>query len=377
MLPAVLASGASVNAAVPPLAIQSASVVQDGQQLVWRVQLTRRFSVAGLKHDHLSLCLSIERVKRETVTGELCLAPGPKRPLLQYFEVAGGTFGRPRIVTTTFTRSGSEALTATFMPGRFDPDYRSFRWQAMMTVRGCALTTCTSSFPARPALARLHVPKLVGCVPSGPSLVYSGPSNVHDIALTFDDGPWPQPPSMDFVNLLKRYHVPATFFEIGSQISTYDPTGSIERTMLADGDMIGDHTWTHPVMPGLSPSAQTSQLEMTLSAIRHATGGFTPCLWRPPYGANSSSLDSLARSLGLITIIWNIDTRDWALPGVGSIDGNVLANAGNGSIVLMHFGGGPRYETYDALPTMINGLRARGYKFVTLTQMLGLRLIYK
>jgi peptidoglycan-N-acetylglucosamine deacetylase len=78
-----------------------------------------------------------------------------------------------------------------------------------------------------------------------------------------------------------------------------------------------------------------------------------------------------------VTVDWDIDPRDWAEPGVGEIDGNVIANARNGGIVEMHFGGGPRYETLDALPQMIDTLRHEGYTFVTVAQMLGLRLIYK
>jgi peptidoglycan/xylan/chitin deacetylase (PgdA/CDA1 family) len=93
------------------------------------------------------------------------------------------------------------------------------------------------------ALARLHVPVLVGCVPAGPSLVYDGSPSLHEIALTFDDGPWSTPPTIDFVNRLAHYHVPGTFFEIGRQIPEFDPTGAVERAMLANGDMIGDHTW--------------------------------------------------------------------------------------------------------------------------------------
>ena len=64
------------------------------------------------------------------------------------------------------------------------------------------------------------------------------------VALTFDDGPWYDTPQ--FLDILEHYHVPATFFEIGEQISTYGEGGAIERRMLADGDMIGDHTWSHP-----------------------------------------------------------------------------------------------------------------------------------
>ncbi|HZU61465.1 MAG TPA: polysaccharide deacetylase family protein, partial [Solirubrobacteraceae bacterium] len=197
-----------------------------------------------------------------------------------------------------------------------------------------------------------------------------------DIALTFDDGPWPDPPSIDFVRLLHRDHVPATFFEIGDQISQYDPTGSVERQMLADGDIIGDHTWTHPNMTQLSPSEQRSELLQTVQAIQRKTG-FRTCLWRPPYEAFDSQVDDLARSLGLITINYDVDTRDWTNPGTATIYQRAVSGAHNGAIILQHFGGGPRYETLDALPHEITTLRHQGYQFVTIPQMLGLRLIYK
>jgi peptidoglycan-N-acetylglucosamine deacetylase len=239
-----------------------------------------------------------------------------------------------------------------------------------------AAGTCESVYASAPSLSRPHTPKLVGCVASGKTLVLGGSSQKREIALTFDDGPWDDPPTIDFVDLLARYHVPATFFEIGDQIGEYDRSGAVERKMLADGDMIGDHTWTHPDMVTLSPAQQRSQLELTAAAIRRATG-FTPCLWRPPYGDISDPLDTLARSLGFLTIYWNIDPRDWSLPGVAEIESTVLESARNGGIVEMHFGGGPRQETLSALPDIITTLRKRGYKFVNLTEMLGLRLIYR
>ena len=86
---------------------------------------------------------------------------------------------------------------------------------------------------------------------------------------------------------------------------------------------------------------------------------------------------SEARALGFTTIQWDIDPRDWALPGEGEIIDNVLANAHNGGIIEEHFGGGPRYETLDALPAEIAGLRRKGYQLVTLTQMLGYKLVYR
>ena len=147
--------------------------------------------------------------------------------------------------------------------------------------------------------------------------------------------------------------------------------------MLADGDMIGDHTWSHPDMLGLSASEQRQQLSLAAAAIRKATGGFEPCLFRAPYGAVDPSLLELARSMGFTTIQWDIDPRDWALPGESEIIDNVLDNAHNGGIIEEHFGGGPRYETLDALPEEVAGLRKRGYQLVTLTQMLGYKLVYR
>jgi peptidoglycan/xylan/chitin deacetylase (PgdA/CDA1 family) len=241
---------------------------------------------------------------------------------------------------------------------------------------GSGRHVCVVTYPAKAPLASLHTPQLVGCVPAGPSLVSQGPGDKREIALSFDDGPWWQPPTIDFVSELQRLGVPGTFFEIGEQISEFDPTGSVEREMLADGDMIGNHTWTHPNMAALSPAQQTTELVQTNQAIRRATG-FTPCLWRAPYGGTSPALESLARGLGLITVGWDIDPRDWALPGTNAIVATVLKEAQNGGITEMHFGGGPREETLQALPQIVADLKARGYRFVNLVQMLGLREIWR
>jgi peptidoglycan/xylan/chitin deacetylase (PgdA/CDA1 family) len=314
--------------------------------------------------------------------GELCLGRYGRRgyPGLYFRPSLPSGPGPARRIAATVTRSGANELSASFLPASVGASYRPLRWQVLSVAppANCppAGAGCSYALPAHPELAKLHTPKLVGCVASGPSLVYGGSPKVHDIALTFDDGPWSDPPTTDFIRLLAREHVPASFFEIGDQISEFDPSGSVERAMLANGDIIGDHTWNHPDMAALGPAQQRSELELTVAAIRRATG-FTPCLWRPPYGDISPELISLARSLGLLTVMWDIDPRDWALPGVGEIIGNVTTHARNGGIVEEHFGGGPRFETLDALPSEIADLRARGYTFVTVSQLLGVRMIYR
>jgi peptidoglycan-N-acetylglucosamine deacetylase len=385
----VMAAGADANSASPqPLAVQRASLTQQGQDLVWQVELTQPFSPVALSRDRRSLCLLTERASNGSVASQVCLA-GPRRgersPALLYSPNTGagpGT-GHAVAIEATVTRSSDRELTASFLPSSIGLQYRPLRWQLISTVsaRGCSpaapgSSTCSTLFPSKPQRVALHTPRLVGCVATGPDWVFTGPRNVHDIALTFDDGPWWEPPTSDFVNELARLHVPATFFEIGEHIPTYDPHGTVERQMLADGDMIGDHTWSHPDLEGLSPFEQGEQISEAAAEIKEVTG-FQPCLFRAPDGAVNSSVLGEARSMGFTTIQWDIDPRDWALPGEDEIIDNVLANAHNGGIIEEHFGGGPRYETLDALPAEVAGLRARGYQFVTLTQMLGYKLVYR
>jgi peptidoglycan/xylan/chitin deacetylase (PgdA/CDA1 family) len=371
--------------------VRSASVHQTGRQIQWRVTLAHGVSGPELASGRRAVCLLLERRSTNAVQRRVCLASSAHhRDRLALTVASRSRATAAHRVSATVMIAGPHTVTASFTATAVGLAYQSLRWQVLSSARGrgcpsampagtAAVTrTCEVLFPARRHVpVALHTPKLVGCVAKGPSVVYGGPTDRHEIALTFDDGPWPDPPSIDFVNELHHLGVPATFFEIGDQLSEYDPTGSVQRAMLADGDMIGDHTWTHPEdLTSLSPAEQTSELELTAHAIHRATG-FTPCLWRPPYGSVDGALASLTRGLGFLTIEWNIDPRDWSLPGVGSIVDTVLREAQNGGIVEMHFGGGPRYETLEAIPIIVADLRERGYRFVNLVQMLGLREIWR
>jgi peptidoglycan/xylan/chitin deacetylase (PgdA/CDA1 family) len=386
---AVVVGGAgAAGAPRQPLAIQGASLTQDGQDLVWQIELAQPFSPARLPGDRRSLCLRIAEASDGSGAAQLCLAGpgrGSRSPRLLYSPLtpAGRGSGRAIAVAATVTRASDRELAASFLPTDIGLAYRALHWQVIstLTASGCAPAVvapgrCETVFPVRRARLVLHTPELVGCVATGPDWVSTGPRSVHDIALTFDDGPWWEPPTIDFVNELARLHVPATFFEIGEHIPTYDPHGTVERQMLAEGDMIGDHTWSHPDLVGLSPSVQREEIGEAAEEIKKVTG-FEPCLFRAPDGAVDSSVLGEAKSLGMTTIQWDIDPRDWALPGESEIVDTVLANAHNGGIVDEHFGGGPRYETLDALPEEVAGLRKLGYQFVTLTQMLGYRLVYR
>jgi peptidoglycan/xylan/chitin deacetylase (PgdA/CDA1 family) len=367
-----------------PYAVSSTSLVQSGQQVIWSIELSHPFSPSGLHHDGRSLCLLIERAQNGSISGQICIV-GPARgsgtPRLEYMPITVKGPGPGQLVSATIARSSSSELTATFVPTAANIAYQPLRLQVISTLSPPACVPprpnrvgCELAFPNRPTLVELHTPQLVGCVATGPEWVFNGPTNVHEIALTFDDGPWTD--TSQFLDILEREHVVATFFEVGEHISTYGEGGAIERRMLADGDMIGDHTWSHPDVAG-GGSFAAGQIEMAADAIRAASGGFTPCLFRAPYGDVSSALLSEARALGYSTIQWDIDPRDWAEPGVGAIYSNVIANARNGAIIIQHDGGGNRSETIAALPSEIDTLRSEGYQFVTITQMLGYKLIYK
>lgn len=179
------------------------------------------------------------------------------------------------------------------------------------------------------------------------------------IALTFDDGPNPMF-TPQILRVLGQYRVRATFFCIGQQVQRYP---YLLQQMYQAGDEIGNHTWSHPNLTRLPSAAIVQQLRSTSLVIQQATG-VPPQIFRPPYGATNARVRGIAAQLGLRQIMWTIDAGDWRHPGVRAIVDAVLANARNGSIVVMHDGGGDRSQTVQALPQIIIGLQQRGFTYI-------------
>jgi peptidoglycan/xylan/chitin deacetylase (PgdA/CDA1 family) len=171
--------------------------------------------------------------------------------------------------------------------------------------------------------------------------------------------------------MLERAKTRATFFMIGRLLGASDRTTLLRE--LRDGDALGDHSFTHPYLP--RSGHVYAELARTIRAIR-SESGYAPCVFRPPYGAYTPSIVRTARSLGLATVLWNVDPRDWALPGVRAIEQQVLAQVRPGSIIISHDGGGPRGETLAAYPSIIAALHARGYRIVTIPELLGFRPVF-
>jgi peptidoglycan/xylan/chitin deacetylase (PgdA/CDA1 family) len=180
------------------------------------------------------------------------------------------------------------------------------------------------------------------------------------VALTFDDGPNP-PCTGAILDVLDRYDVRATFFCVGLQARAHPE--ELAR-MAGAGHAVGNHTWSHPLLPDLTPEGVAAQVDRTSQIIASGTGGRRPDLFRPPYGVLPHGTVPSHAATAMDKVFWDVDTEDWAMPGPEAIARAVLQQARPGSIVLMHDGGGDRSQTVTALPVIIEGLLDRGFALV-------------
>ncbi len=194
--------------------------------------------------------------------------------------------------------------------------------------------------------------------------ITSGGTQGNELALTFDDGPGPY--TVALVNTLNALHVKATCFAIGEE-ERYFSAGTLAE--LRAGDVVGDHTETHPMMALLSAHEQHEELFEQILRIQ-LLGGPTPRLFRPPYGSFDATTFKQLRALHLLMVLWSDDTSDYTKPGVAAIVRSALAGAHPGAIILLHDAGGDRSETIAALPAIVTGLRRKGLHPVTVPRLL-------
>ena len=185
------------------------------------------------------------------------------------------------------------------------------------------------------------------------------------LAMTFDDGPSAEY-TPRLLDMLKARHIKATFFLVGKNVQAHP---ELVRRIIAEGHEVGNHTWDHPQLSKLTDTQATDEIERTQDAIRAACG-VTPTLLRPPYGAlNKPEHIWIPQRLKLNVIYWTVDTEDWKRPGAAAITERVLAGARPGAIILQHDIHG---ETIDAMPAALDGLIAKGYHLVTVSQLIAL-----
>lgn len=182
------------------------------------------------------------------------------------------------------------------------------------------------------------------------------------VALTFDDGPSPET-TPAIMKILKQFDAKATFFVTGKNAQRF-------KSQMVDvhkaGHELANHSYSHPVLTRVSNERVRSELDVTSKIIAETTGE-TPIWFRPPYGSINNKIRGIASDLGMKTIIWTEDPRDWSRTATaGSIERVVMATLHSGSVVLMHDN---HQATIDALPSMMKRMQHLGYKFVTVSEL--------
>jgi peptidoglycan/xylan/chitin deacetylase (PgdA/CDA1 family) len=182
------------------------------------------------------------------------------------------------------------------------------------------------------------------------------------VALTFDDGPGPYT-TRYALKIFKQFHARVTWFLVGRLISSYP---GVPRKELAFGPL-GDHTWSHPYLPGLTFGGIATEIASAQNAIEKASGR-PVTLFRPPYGARTAMVDAEAKSLGMLEVLWSIDSGDSQGADWKGITREVLEKVRTGSIILFHENRG---QTIRALKfKILPALRKRGFTTVTIPQLL-------
>lgn len=185
------------------------------------------------------------------------------------------------------------------------------------------------------------------------------------IAMTFDDGPHPvlTPRLLD---MLKARGIRATFFLIGENAAEYP---DIVRRIAAEGHEIGNHTWNHPQLTKLNPAALREEINRTSTTIAEIIG--KPLLvMRPPYGATSAYINQwMNREFRMKVILWSVDPLDWKYRNSARVESQILAGARPGAIILSH---DIHATTVAAMPDVFDSLLAKGYKFVTVSDLIAM-----
>jgi peptidoglycan/xylan/chitin deacetylase (PgdA/CDA1 family) len=217
------------------------------------------------------------------------------------------------------------------------------------------------------ATGRTAAPSIGITRPGGPpamggGFVVAGSPSTPVVALTFDDGPDPSH-TAGILEILSRFRVPATFFVLGQWAGRWP---DLVREEARRGHSVQNHTWSHANVTRLSDSAFASQIDPTSDLIGRLAGVRPRCL-RPPGGNHNAASDQRAAQHGLHVATWNVDPRDWTWISADQIVNRILSQLKPVSVVVLH----DRTHIIDALPTLIEQLRARGYHFATICQTSG------
>jgi peptidoglycan/xylan/chitin deacetylase (PgdA/CDA1 family) len=392
--------GADANG---PLDLRRLALEQDVRNLVLDVKTTAPWQVGALTRYPRSteargqrfLCLILRAPKARSQL----LCPGEKGNGLGRSLLKGDKATRDRAIPARVERPNKRRLKVSFRSSAVGLSPGRFSWSV---VSGWSGEQCTPESPPpkppepppvegipsiplertkrqepvadqcldrsphgeRSYRGRLLKVRIAGCDRGKRGPVQNGPRRKKLVALTFDDGPGPYTPRI--LKVLEDKRAKGTFFALGALIRSR--AGLMTRA-VARGHELANHTWRHNFYPSYFDLRATSRV------MRRSTG-FEPCSFRPPGRAYNRGTVSSASRLGMTTVLWDVDTRDWTNPGSEAIYSTAVNKAKPGSIILLHDGGGYRGQTVSALPRIISTLRSRGYRFVTVSRLLGGRPRY-
>ncbi len=349
-------------------ALAAVKATQQYRQSVTSMQLTAAQLDALKTTGQLEVCWVLAH--KAGKTREWC---AERKSLRGAWRLTGKKKGAKLHINRTSAQLALVPKEAGIEPGLYRWSFTASSCDADAAAEPSAPTadTCSTRLPKSGGQSiRVLGLKPVGCKVKGAAQVRIGPRRGKKVALTFDDGP--APITAQVLNTLKHLNVKATFFMTGQLVGN---RREVVRRMLREGHEPANHSWNHADL-GAGGAAATAQIRNTNHAIMRAAG-FKPCVMRPPYGSTSSDLVRRIRAEGMTSILWDVDPLDWRTPGAGTIAQIIRSRTRAGSIILEHDGGGPRGQTLAAIPNYVRSLKARGYKFVTVSELLGYRTKYR
>ena len=190
------------------------------------------------------------------------------------------------------------------------------------------------------------------------------------IALTYDDGP-NDPHTLRLLEVLAKHGGHATFFLIGRYVRE---RSDIAREIIKAGHVVGNHTFTHPLLTFLKESEIRRELSGCRDALQDAVGTNSN-LFRPPFGGRRPAVLRIARELGMKPVMWNVTGYDWNAPPAAAIEEKVSKQIRGGDVILLHDGGhkqmgADRSQTVMATDRLLGHYKSRGYEFVTIPEMM-------
>jgi peptidoglycan/xylan/chitin deacetylase (PgdA/CDA1 family) len=266
-----------------------------------------------------------------------------------------------------------------------NPDLGTLTRRGFIVATTATLASCKAAAPLTqentktPPNTNYRTPSVQGPVPrnnvGNPSSDFSRNAGVtfsrvlvsgNYIAITFDDGPHPQN-TPRLLDILAARNIKATFYVIGRSVDLHP--GVLRRT-VAEGHEIGNHSHTHRLLSKLGESEVRQEMQRCQDAVGRAAGVRMRTM-RPPYGGLLQSQRELVhREFGYPTILWSVDPLDWKRPGPSVITSRILSGTTAGGIVLAH---DLHSQTVDAMPATLDGLLRRGFKFVTVSQLIAMK----